>query len=140
MSAADAIAAIDALIARVDAATKASVSDGKNLIDVGAKALAPVKTGALRRSIIPTPTVPAGLHAYTARVGPTTVYGRQRELGGHIYPVRAKALRFLGKDGAVVYAMHVYQHPEPYLKPAAEAVRARFRAVVVKRMAAAILG
>lgn len=125
MSADETIAALDALIHRIDSATKASVRDSIGAVESKAKGLAHVKTGAMRRSILPTPVMPAGPHVFTAMVGPTVVYGRQKELGGHIFPVRARALRFLDRDGHVVFRSHVYQHPIPFLKPGFEATDVR---------------
>lgn len=72
-------------------------------------------TGTLRRSVRVEPA--AGLVRATARVAPHTVYARIQELGGHIYPVRAKALRWV-EDGTVHFARHVYLPPRPYMAPA----------------------
>jgi hypothetical protein len=92
-------------------------------IQTAARGFAPIGTpgnttappGFLKASIdVSGPRGADGL--YGGEVGPTTVYGRQRELGGHIYPKRAKHLRFT-KFGVTVYTDHVYQHPQPYLKP-----------------------
>lgn len=104
-----------------------------------AKTLAPVATGRLRRSILPTPIARVSAYRWSGMVGPTTVYGRQKELGGHIYPVRARYLRFIARDGTLVFTHHVYQRPHPFLKPATVTVRSRFRGVVERRVAAAIL-
>lgn len=135
-----AAAAIDALILRLDAATRGFTSDAVHMIGRGAKTLAHVKTGTLRRSILPTPVVRVSAHVWTARVGPTVVYGRQKELGGDIYPVRAQALRFIAADGALIYTQHVYQKPQPYLKPAVDEAFPRMRGVLERRVRDAILG
>ena len=72
--------------------------------------------GDLRRSIVV--EGPAGGDGiYSGKVGPTVIYGRQRELGGDIYPVHARALVFT-KFGTVYTVQRVYQKPEPFLKPA----------------------
>lgn len=137
--AADAIAALDALIERVREAARRSVADEAALIEGAAKEFAHVKTGTLRRSILPTPVHPLATNVFESLVGPTVVYGRQKELGGHIFPVRARALRFIARDGALVFAAHVYQPPIPFLKPGYQAAAPRFTDVVLRRVGAAIL-
>ncbi len=63
-------------------------------------------------------TGPVGTdHVWRAKVGPTTKYGRQRELGGVIVPVRAKALVF-HRFGVLVVTTRVFQHGEHYMKKA----------------------
>ena len=122
----DTIADLDALNVRISAATKQSVADVLHMFQASAMEKAPVGTpgnttnapGDLSRSI--EVTGPDGSDgSYNGLVGPTTVYGRQRELGGHIFPVYATRLRF-EKFGEVVHTFHVYQVPEPYLLPAEE--------------------
>lgn len=137
--AAAAAAAIDALIARLGESMRRAVGDETGAIESAAKALAPIKTGTLRRSILPTVAHPVGPFTYEALVGPTVVYGRQKELGGHIFPVRARALRFIARDGALVYTQHVYQHPQPFLKPGTAVASPRFRTYIRRRIGAAIL-
>lgn len=137
--ASEAIAAIDVLIAGIDRAMRDSVRDVTGAVERAAKEKAPVRTGTLRRSILPTPTVRIAPHVWAAKVGPTTVYGRQKELGGHIYPVRAKALRFIARDGALVFAQHVYQYPQPFLKPATDEVAQRFNGIIIRRVGEVIL-
>lgn len=138
--AAAAAAAIDALIVRVQEATRRSVADEAALIEHAAKGFAPVDTGRLRASIIPTAVRPLTTSVYYALVGPTTVYGRQKELGGHIYPVRAEWLSFFWKRrGVHVRTKHVYQAPQPFLKPGVEAASGRFNDIILRRVGAAIL-
>ena len=73
-------------------------------------------TGTLRRSVRVDPAHGSGVAV--ARVAPHTVYARIQELGGHIYPVRARYLRWT-EDGVVHYAKHVYLPERPYMGPAA---------------------
>ena len=137
-----AIAEIDKLIARLDAATAKGVMTGILDVEAKAKALAPIgpshggdAPGDLRRSIQSQGPARLGQGRYAARTGPTTRYGRIRELGGHIYPVRAKALRW--QDGTGWHtAGHVYQKPHPYLKPAVSATR--FRKIMARAWTDAI--
>jgi phage gpG-like protein len=82
------------------------------------------RTGTLARSVRAEPATGGGGRA-RASVAPHTVYARIQQLGGDIFPVRAKALRWKSKTfgplqkGAkrtnYVYAMHVYLPPRPYM-------------------------
>jgi len=72
------------------------------------------RTGTLARSVRPEPAVPAGAGRARSSVAPHTVYARIQQLGGHVYPVRAKALRWTDKSG-VHFARHVYLPKRPYM-------------------------
>jgi hypothetical protein len=85
------IAGLDALSLRVDAATLQSTADALHLFQAAGMLRAPVGTpgnttnapGDLARSIdVEGPE--GGEGVYEGRVGPTVIYGRQRELGGAI--------------------------------------------------------
>ncbi len=139
-------AALDLLVVRMMEASAAAVMEGALSIEAKAKVLAPVETGHLRRSINTRGPIPVGSAAFMAEVGPTTVYGRLRELGGHIYPKTGSWLRwpnrkgFARHDGTVPefwYAKHVYQRPQPYLKPAASATD--FKDIAIRKWRDAIL-
>jgi hypothetical protein len=83
------------------------------------------RTGTLARSVRPEPAKAAGAGRATSSVAPHTVYARIQQLGGHVYPVRAKALRWKArtfgplrqgeKRSNWVYATHVYLPPRPYM-------------------------
>ena len=83
------------------------------------------RTGTLARSVRAEPSKLVGGGKATSSVAPHTVYARIQQLGGDIYPVRAKALRWKsktfgplpkgGKRGNWVYAMHVRLPPRPYI-------------------------
>ena len=83
------------------------------------------RTGTLARSIRPEPAKLTGAGRASSSVAPHTVYARIQQLGGDIYSVRAKALRWKVKTfgpllkGAkrtnYVYAKHVYLPPRPYM-------------------------
>ena len=141
------LAGLDALAGRLDDATRQATADVAHLLQASAMIHAPVGVtgnstnmpGDLRRSITVEGPVQVAEHSWHAKVGPTTVYGRQRELGGDIYPRAAGLLRF-EKFGEVVHTRHVYQRPEPFLKPAYEDQRAAVVGVVDARIAAAVLG
>ena len=117
--------AIDALILRLDSAVRQAVEDSAVAVQRKAAAIAPRGTpgnttdppGRLAQSIIVTGPLGGG-GVYAAQVGPTTVYGRQRELGGAIFPQVAAALVFT-KFGTTYRVGAVHQKPEPYLRPAA---------------------
>ena len=120
------LAGLDALLARMDLGVKQSIADAAHLIQAAAMEKAPVGTpgnstnapGDLARSIeVEGPTGGDGI--YAAELGPTVIYGRQRELGGEIYPQIASALHFF-RFGEEIYTRHVHQEPEPYMLPALE--------------------
>jgi hypothetical protein len=141
----EAAAAIDKLIARLDVATAAGVMEGALRLEALGRAAAPIgpshggySPGSLRRSFRTEGPTPLGFARYVARVGPTTVYGRIRELGGHIYPVRAPMLRWRDDSGVWHAAKHVYQKPQPYLKPATMLIRRDFNRIMRRHWADAI--
>jgi hypothetical protein len=81
-------ATIDALIARVEAATERCVQLGAAAIETAAKGSMnspgpQVRTGTLRRSIGIINISALGAGQWQATVAPTTVYGRRMELGFH---------------------------------------------------------
>jgi len=101
---------IDALIAKVNEATRMGVVAGAALIEAEAKKRAPVKRGSLRRSIN-TISVTGGDGSYEARIAPTIIYGRRIELGYH-------GVDSLGRNYGPPnkgYGGH------PYLRPAVDA-------------------
>lgn len=134
------IAGLQLLSMRVGAATKLITADAAHLIQAESMKAAPVgmagdstnAPGDLRRSIdVEGPVkVPGG---FFARVGPTTVYGRQRELGGDIYPRTARLLE-------TVFSAHVHQKPNPYMLRGEMAAIPKIEAVANARLAAAIGG
>lgn len=71
------------------------------------------RTGTLARSVRAEPAKGDGARA-AASVAPHTVYARIQQLGGDIYPVRAKALRWKDKGG-VHFALHVRLPKRPYM-------------------------
>jgi hypothetical protein len=95
------IAALGALADRMNEAARRTAEEGADLFKVNVAKEAPIGTpgnttnppGDLAASV--DVTGPAGGDgSYTALIGPTAIYARQRELGGAIYPVRAAALAF----------------------------------------------
>lgn len=82
------------------------------------------RTGTLARSVRAKPATGGGGRA-TSSVSPHTVYARIQQLGGDIYPVRAKNLRWkssvfgpLNKGQSrtgYVYAKHVHLPARPYM-------------------------
>lgn len=85
------------------------------------------RTGTLARSVRAEPAKLAGAARAESSVAPHTVYARIQQLGGDIYPVRAKALRWKAsmvgplrqgqrrRPSYYVYAKHVYLPPRPYM-------------------------
>lgn len=80
-----------------------------------------VRTGRLRSSIIVKGPMGGGSH-WSGEVGPTVIYGRIQELGGTIFPKRAKFLHWVDGSGDH-FARHVTLPARPYLKPAAETTK-----------------
>jgi hypothetical protein len=121
---ADTIAAFDVFADRMDQAMYLIVGDSVSLIQADAMKNAPVGVegnstdppGTLKASIRSTPVV-GGNGVYTSKVGPTTVYGRQRELGGLIEAITGPHLVFC-VFGIWIKKFQIYQEPHPYLKPA----------------------
>lgn len=72
------------------------------------------RTGTLARSVRAEPATLTGPGRATSSVAPHTVYARIQQLGGDIYPVRAKVLRWT-EGKRVRYARHVYLPPRPYM-------------------------
>ena len=72
------------------------------------------RTGTLARSVRAEPAKVVGDGRATSSVAPHTVYARIQQLGGDIYPVRAKALRWQDKSG-VHFARHVRLPARPYM-------------------------
>jgi len=72
------------------------------------------RTGTLARSVRAEPARLAGAGKAASSVAPHTVYARIQQLGGDIYPVRAKVLRW--KEGKKYrYARHVHLPARPYI-------------------------
>lgn len=75
-----------------------------------------VRTGRLRQSILVRGPRNEGFR-FSGEVGPTVIYGRIQELGGEIFPKRAKWLHWVDGTGDH-FAKHVTLPSRPYLKPA----------------------
>lgn len=96
------IAALRAIMVRVNAACEAAVAKSALAVQQAGMGKTKVRSGTLRRSWR-MELLPSEGGVYAARVGPTTVYARRIELG------------FQGPDSLG----RVYnQQPSPYVKPA----------------------
>jgi len=105
------------------------------------------RTGTLARSVRPEPAKLTGAGRASSSVAPHTVYARIQQLGGDIYPVRAKALRWKvktfgplqkgAKRSNYVYALHVYLPPRPYIFMNSER-RQQCRSAAVKAVSAVV--
>lgn len=137
---------LDALALRINAATSKTVRDVGDAVRKAGATLAPKGTpgnstappGELAASILVDGPHRVGTSTWMAQVGPTTIYGRQRELGGPLVPVVAAYLRFV-KFGTVYYTPRVYQKPHPYMKPALAQVRPTVAGIAQRNVAAAIV-
>ena len=72
------------------------------------------RTGTLARSVVTEPARLTGAGKAESSVAPHTVYARIQQLGGDIYPVRAKILHWKDKSGHH-YAKHVHLPARPYM-------------------------
>lgn len=124
-------AALDDLVARVDAASAAGIVKVAHLIEAQAKANASgrpgpnVITGTLRRSIVLDPESPVRSgDGWTISVGPSVLYGRRVELG------------FRGTDsiGRTFTGAGKY----PYFTPAVESIIPRIADVMRDAWATAV--
>lgn len=120
-------AALDALLARVDAAAPAIAMKAGLAIQAEGMALTHVQTGTLRRSWR-TEYTGGGDGVYSARVGPTTVYARRQELG------------FLPPLTDTLGRQFPHAVGWPYVRPAIETSLPRVAAVVRDGFAAVVGG
>lgn len=121
-----------AIVRRLRPALSGAFRELLNEIQSRATKLAPIRTGHLRRTIGPPriTELPLGI---MGTLTATASYAAAVEFGTRphaIRPRRAKALRFLGRGGQVVFARSV-QHPgtrpKPYLQPAFDQVKSHAR-------------
>lgn len=87
------------------------------------------RTGTLARSVRAEPARSTGDGIAESSVAPHAVYARIQQLGGDIYPVRAKVLRWTDKTGTR-YAKHVRLPARPYMVMTAERRRDCRRAAI----------
>ncbi len=76
-----------------------------------------VDTGNLLNSVTAEQPVVGLMKAYV-EFGPHAVYAAIHEFGGLIRPIKAKTLKFIGKDGKWVYTKVVHMPARPYVRPA----------------------
>jgi len=135
-----AVAALTQLAVLIDAATKDGVADGADLVQGLGRTYAPHLSGELASSITITGPAATGPAEYTAKVGPTMVYGRIREIGGAIPGRKGMTHPFLrwSYGGHWVFKHKVHQHGAKYMLHAVEDVRPQFRSIVARRWANAI--
>lgn len=72
------------------------------------------RTGTLARSLRAEPAALTGAGKASSSVAPHAVYARIQQLGGDIYPVRAKVLHWKDKGGSH-WAKHVRLPARPYM-------------------------
>ena len=138
--AAESIAAIESLKARIEIATRqATVTAGNTLQKkavenfvgthapgewhVGGPGSKPnTVSGNLQRSITVWPVVHEGLAQYRIQVNPTAIYARLIELGGTVTPKSAQYLSWIGRRSDAswgrIYKRRVTIAPHPYFEPA----------------------
>ena len=79
---------------------------------------APFDTGTLRDHIFVEPRFSDVLGGAEVAIVADAVYAWQKEIGGWIYPVKARMLHWVNKAGEDCFANAVYQEPQPYMRPA----------------------
>jgi hypothetical protein len=149
------IAGLRALAQRIDQATQAIAADAIHLYQLAGIANAPVgdypdnstnPPGDLARSIdVQGPRGAQGI--YEAEVGPTIIYGRQRELGGTIFGHPYLAFfsdtghymeHEYGSSEVIVHSVH--QFGAHYMLRAWDQVTPSISPLAVERISAAIVG
>jgi hypothetical protein len=124
-------AALDRLIAVLPGSAAEVSSKMAHEAQVAARAGLTNPTGPLAESIRTEGPDQIGAMAYRTKVGPTLIYGRQRELGGPIDPVNASMLTAhfrapgywmwdYGRGLEDVFTFHVNQFGQHYLKRGVE--------------------
>ncbi|MGB6771190.1 MAG: hypothetical protein WBF51_04215 [Candidatus Dormiibacterota bacterium] len=156
-------AALDRLVVAAVQSTPVAVSQAATIVQSQARDNAShrpgpnVGLGNLKRSIITgagatagpmTPGVARlGPFLWSSVVGPTVIYGRIQELGGHVYPHhmarsgsgRPGMLSWVA-DGRRIYARHVYIPARPYLSPALTSSQAAIQQRFYDVWATALMG
>jgi phage gpG-like protein len=94
------------------------------------------RTGTLARSVRPEPAKLTGGGRASSSVAPHTVYARIQQLGGDIYPVRAKALHWTDKGGSH-WAKHVRLPARPYMVMS-DARRTECRSAAIRAVSAVV--
>ncbi len=149
------IAALEAKKTAIDRATYAATGESGRLLQSDARrnfqgSHAPgfhhiggdkpnTVTGDLQASIrFLTPTVKEGPGVYSNRSGPSAVYGRIIELGGHITPIAAKYLSwFDAQMGVQRFRKSVDIPPRPYFTPSRMALPPKMEAIFYRQWSGA---
>lgn len=139
------IAALDRLKARIDDATRDAVDDVLHKFQDAIVTEAPVGVppnstnapGDLGRSVRIDGPSPVSAHSWEGMVGPTTIYARQRELGGWIYG-NPLLYFYSTKQGHKIHKHEVYQVGQHYTLRAYEMVMPTVHDSVLVRIASAL--
>jgi hypothetical protein len=140
------IEGLDRLSSRVDEATGQITEDALKLFQASGRVNAPIGTegnttnepGDLKESIVV--LGPYGIEGeYEGEVGPTVIYGRQRELGGPIFKFDGFMVFHWGARGWT-YAHQVEQEGAHYMLKGYIQVRPSIPPLIEERLTAAILG
>ena len=136
----DAIAALDQLITDLEHATKAGVGEGADMLQGIIRENAPHLSGELATSVAVTGPYPV-VGGYIAKVGPTLIYGRIRELGGRIPGSKTVMthpyLRWF-QDGKPIFAKSVHQRGSRYVLRSYEIYKPQHRNVLMRHWANAM--
>lgn len=147
------IAALDELIVRARKAAPQIALGGALLGQKWARAYATighpshlqVRTGELRASIRAHAPFEHGVDVWESRTYPTVIYARIQELGGNVYPKRARYLHWIGQPQfgdapGPQYRKHVYIPRRPYLAPGRRAAIVPYGVLARQRMKTALEG
>lgn len=104
-----------------------------------------VRTGNLRRSIRAHAPFEKKPDVWESRTYPTVVYARLQELGGWVFPKRARFLHWIGQPQygdapGPQYRRAVYIPRRPYLAPGRREAIPAYEVLARERMAAAMAG
>jgi hypothetical protein len=144
-------AALDELIIACTAASAGIVQEGAEDVQRASRLNLKDAVGELAMSITITGPDPIGAAAYEAEIGPTAIYGRQRELGGPIDPISRTVLTAAFRDPGYwmwdygdgqglreVFTHHVFQVGQHYLKRGLEEMIPEYFRIAIRRWGAAI--
>lgn len=141
------MAAMDALGKRVEVATYMIAENAAKIIQVDAAMRAPRgvsgnstnASGDLAASIhIAGPTGGGGI--YVSTVGPHMIYSAQREFGGTLNAHNPSGYMTFTKFGMVYQKATVWQHEEPYMRPAEIAMLVPIQTMAETTLAIALEG
>lgn len=130
---------LDRLLAALPVATARASSEMADAVKIEAQANLKNPLGPLATSMRAEGPDMIGTTSWRTKMGPTLIYGRQRELGGHIDPVDATILTahyrapgYWTWEGQDVFTNHVFQLGQHYLKRGVEMALPRLHHIAAR--------